>query len=536
MADRGSAQPIRRRTLVRDRRTSSVSFGGARVARTFAGASATLAVLFVGRHLPASLPTILAVGLCVTVAIHIVGVVQASRGVRDEDALGYPHHAGDRDELTGLHNRKSLMLELELAVREAQRRDTVVGVMFIDLDRFKAVNDSMGHGVGDELLKIVAARLEGACRASDVVGRFGGDEFVVICRGLTTHETVEKVAAAMHDTFARPISIGGSELLTGSSIGVTSAGRGDDRSAAELLRDADTAMYAAKNERSGVRIFDEHHRRAVVERMGVERELLPALIDDQFTIHFQPIVSWSRDALTSFEALVRWDHPEYGLIGPDRFLPVVEDSGMMSRLGETVLREALAQKTVWNHHHADARNVSVGVNVAERQLIDRSFPDQVAAAIEWSGVAASELTLEITENVMIERLDDSLAVLRELDELGVSLVIDDFGTGRSSLAWVKELDMIDAIKIDRSFVSGIPEGHVDLAIIDAIMLIAEALELRVVAEGVETTEQARALDELGVELMQGYLFHRPAPADEIDLSHLINVSAAGRGYIPSEKR
>ncbi len=520
--------PERRRAAVRKPSPWSVRIGGARVARTSAGVAATSVALLFGDRIPASLPAILALGLCVTVAIHIVGVAQALQGVRGEDAMGYPHHPANRDELTGLHNRKSLMAELERAVRDAERSDTVVGVLFLDLDRFKAVNDSMGHGVGDELLKIVAARLEGACRASDVVGRFGGDEFVVICSGLTSHETVEGVADTLHATFARPITIGGSELLTGASIGATSAGRGDERTAAELLRDADTAMYAAKNERSGVRVFDEHHRRAVVERMGVERELIPALSDDQFKIFYQPIISWREDSLASFEALVRWEHPKYGLLGPDRFLPVVEDSGMMSRLGETVLRESLAQKTVWNHRHPGVRDLPVSVNVAERQLLDRNFPEQVAAAIEWSGLAASELTLEITENVMIERLDDSLSVLRALDELGVSLVIDDFGTGRSSLAWVKELDMIDAIKIDRSFIAGVPYGHVDLAIIDAIMLIAEALELKVVAEGVETAEQAAALEQLGVDLMQGYLFHRPAPADALDMGQLVDVSAAGR--------
>jgi diguanylate cyclase (GGDEF)-like protein len=526
MFGRGDSQY---RSVPRDMPTSSVTFGGARVARTFAGAVATSVALLIGGRIPASLPSILAVGLCVTVAIHILGVVQGLRGVRDEDASGNPYHPAHRDELTGLHNRKSLMSELELAVQETGRRDTVVGVMFLDLDRFKGVNDSMGHGVGDELLKIVAARLEGACRTSDVVGRFGGDEFVVICRGLLEHATVERVADTLHATFIRPITIDGSELLMSASIGVTSAGKGDERSAAELLRDADTAMYAAKNERSGVRVFDEHHRRAVVERMSVERELVPALSDDQFKVFYQPIVSWTGDTLSSLEALVRWEHPEYGLIGPDRFLPVVEDSGMMSRLGLTVLRESLAQKTVWNQRHSGMRDVSISVNVAERQLIDRNFPEQVAAAIEWAGLPASELTLEITENVMIERLDDSLSVLRELGDLGVSLAIDDFGTGRSSLAWVKQLDMIDAIKIDRSFIIGIPEGHVDMAIIDAIMLIAEALDLKVVAEGVETVEQAEALELLGVDLMQGYLFHRPAPASAIDSGQLIDVSATGRG-------
>ncbi|MEM7023205.1 MAG: EAL domain-containing protein [Pseudomonadota bacterium] len=502
---------------------------GPRLTRSLIGVAVTFIAVVVGNDFGVSAPFVLGVGLSVTLTMHAGALVQGLRGRFAEDELTHARQLSQLDELTGLPNRSSIMSEIGKAVREADEKQTIMGVIFMDLDRFKAVNDSMGHGVGDELLRVVAARLQAACRDDDVVGRFGGDEFVIIVRGLTAHDTVRRVAESIRDSFSNPIQIDGSELLMGCSIGVTTAGRGDSRTASELLRDADTAMYAAKNERSGVRVFDEHHRQAVVERMGIERELLKALSRDQFKVFYQPIISWDQDRLSSFEALVRWEHPEFGLIRPDRFLPVVEDSGMMSRLGETVLRETLAQKMQWQHSHPGSADVSVGVNVAERQLLDRSFPGQVAAAIEWTKIDPAKVTLEITEDVMIERLDDSLTQLRELADLGVSLVIDDFGTGRSALAWVKKLDMIDAIKIDRSFIIGIPDESIDMAIIDGIMLMAEALGHKVVAEGVETFEQAQALESLGVELMQGYLFARPEPASSLDMDTLLGgpVTAAG---------
>ena len=219
----------------------------------------------------------------------------------------------------------------------------------------------------------------------------------------------------------------------------------------------------------------------------------------------------------SYEALVRWNHPEHGLLGPDRFLDVVEESGLMARLGEVVLRESLAQKSLWTHTEAGANHLTICVNVAERQLVDPRFPEQIEEALEWADVQPEELVLEITEDLMIEHRDSSLSVLRRLCDIGVSLVIDDFGTGRSSLSYVKRLDMIDGIKFDRSFVTGIPNGKVDVAIIEAIVSMADALELDIVAEGVETVAQARALSRMGIHRMQGFLFDRPAPAEGLDL-------------------
>jgi len=390
-------------------------------------------------------------------------------------------------------------------------------VLFLDLDRFKAVNDSMGHEAGDELLKAVARRLKSTLRAADTVGRFGGDEFVVICRGLLEPHSVHRVAEAVLESFRVPLVIGNADHVATPSIGISTAAVEDDRSAVEMLRDADTAMYEAKRARTGLSVFDERSRESLIERLQVESQLRPAMANNQFAVYYQPIVDVRLERVVSYEALVRWNHPEHGLLGPDRFLDVVEESGLMARLGEVVLRESLAQKSLWTHMEPGANHLGIGVNVAERQLVDPRFPEQIQEALEWADVRPEELILEITEDLMIEHLDGSLSVLRSLGDIGVSLVIDDFGTGRSSLSYVKRLDMIDAIKIDRSFVTGIPNGKVDLAIIEAIVSMAEALELDIVAEGVETTAQARTLSQMGIHRMQGFLFDRPAPADGLDI-------------------
>ena len=433
------------------------------------------------------------------------------------EELRRARHMATYDRLTGLINRQSLMAELEDAIRAARRTDTVVGVLFLDLDRFKAVNDSMGHEAGDELLRAVGHRLKETVRAADVVGRFGGDEFVVICRGLLEPQSVYRVADSILESFRAPLTVGRSEHVTTPSIGIATASVDDDRSAEDLLRDADTAMYEAKRSKGGVSIFDERSREHLVERLQVERQIRPAMASNQFAVHYQPIVDVRLNQLVSFEALVRWNHPVHGLLAPGRFLDVVEETGLIARLGELVLRESLAQKAIWTHMEPGASHISVGVNVAERQLVDPRFPEQVEEALDWAGVRPDELTLEITEDLMIDHLDDSLSVLRRLGGIGVSLVIDDFGTGRSSLSYVKRLDMIEGIKIDRSFVTGIPEGRVDLAIVEAIVAMAQALELDIVAEGVENVAQAEALRNLGIHRMQGYLFDRPAPADGVDL-------------------
>ena len=492
-------------TLPRGRsETFNVDLG--RITPALLGIVATLMVVWIAGGWGDSALAALVGGLAATISIMASQAANRFRGVSTTEELRRARHMATYDRLTGLLNRQSLMVELDDAIRAARRTDTVVGVLFLDLDRFKAVNDSMGHEAGDELLKSVSQRLKSTLRAADIVGRFGGDEFVVICRGLLEPHSVHRIAETILESFRVPLHIGSAEHVVE-----------DDRSAVELLRDADTAMYEAKRARTGLSVFDERSRESLIEKLQVERQLRPAMATNQFAVYYQPIVDVRLERVISYEALVRWNHPEHGLLGPDRFLDVVEESGLMARLGEVVLQESLAQKSLWTHMEAGANHLSIGVNVAERQLVDPRFPEQIEEALEWADVRPQELILEITEDLMIEHLDGSLSVLRRLGDIGVSLVIDDFGTGRSSLSYVKRLDMIDGIKIDRSFVTGIPNGKVDVAIIEAIVSMADALELDIVAEGVETVSQARALSRMGIHRMQGFLFDRPAPAEGLDL-------------------
>ncbi len=429
--------------------------------------------------------------------------------------LAETEHYARHDALTGLVNRPTMFKELEHSIELSKRDDTVLGVLFLDLDRFKVINDSMGHDAGDELLRIVAGRLQSCVRGSDVVGRFGGDEFIVIVRDLANDSSVVAVAKQILKKFSEPVSLyGGAQVVT-TSIGVAIARPDDQRRPEDLVRDADAAMYKAKQNRSGYAVFDEVQRLEVIDRLDIERDLVKGLDEDQFVVNYQPIVDTSSRRLYGFEALVRWEHPTRGLIGPGTFLGVAEETGMMGRIGELVMREACAQAAVWNHLCDDARKIRMSVNVAEAQLLDANFPALVAEVLDWSGLDASQLVLEIIEDVIVDHMD-GLNMLREIRALGVSLAIDDFGTGQSSLSYVKEFDMVSTLKIDKSFVDELETGQTSIAIIEAIVAMAKALDLRVVAEGVEDPEQLRKLSSFGVDLMQGYLFNAPVAAEVID--------------------
>ncbi len=424
-------------------------------------------------------------------------------------------HNARHDALTGLVNRPTMFAELNRSVEISRRDDTVLGVLFLDLDRFKVINDSMGHDAGDELLRIVSGRLQSCVRGSDVVSRFGGDEFVVIVRDLATDASVIAVAKQILKKFSEPVSLyGGAQVVT-TSIGVAISRPDDVRRPEDLVRDADVAMYKAKQNRSGYAVFDEEQRLEVIDRLDIERDLVKGLDEEQFVVNYQPIVDTAARRLYGFEALVRWKHPSRGLIGPDTFLAVAEETGMMSRIGELVLREACAQAAVWNHLSDDARKIRMSVNVAEAQLLDANFPAIVAEALHWSGLDPTQLVLEIIEDVIVDHME-GLSTLREIRALGVGLAIDDFGTGQSSLSYVKEFDMVSTLKIDKSFVDEMESGQASVAIIEAIVAMAKALDLRVVAEGVENTEQLSRLSALGVDFMQGYLFNAPVAADVID--------------------
>lgn len=433
----------------------------------------------------------------------------------DQKRLDQVAHDARHDDLTGLPNRAELFDVLDQSIVDAARNDMVLGVLFLDLDRFKLVNDSMGHEVGDELLRIVADRLRSTVRNTDVVARLGGDEFIVLCRELVSSDSVIAMGRQILKRFEDPVALNGQDHRIGTSIGISIAMPGDNPKADDLVRDADAAMYRAKETKSGYAVYDDAQRLQIMDRIDIERDLQHALERNEFVVYYQPIVDVFSRSLYGFEALVRWNHPTRGFLGPGSFIPIAEDAGHMSGLGEFVLREACAQAAVWNHISPAARKVKMSVNLAEQQLVDSNLPERIAETLQWAGMKPEQLVLEITEDVIVDHLD-GLGSLRKIRELGVELSIDDFGTGQSSLGYVKQFDMVSNLKIDKRFVRDMRSGDADRAIIEAVVAMASALNMRVVAEGVEFEDQLEELKNLGVSLMQGYLFNTPVGPDLID--------------------
>jgi diguanylate cyclase (GGDEF)-like protein/PAS domain S-box-containing protein len=424
-------------------------------------------------------------------------------------------HRGLHDPLTELPNRTLVLERLGQAVARVDHDRGRVALLFLDLDHFKNVNDSLGHRAGDEVLLQVADRLRAAVRPGDTVGRFGGDEFVVLCEDVDDEAMARTIAARLADAFARPFRAGGDDHVLGASIGVALMDAGADAilDPDALLRDADAAMYRAKEAGRGrIEVFDMGMRAWAVDRLQTEAALRRALeADDQVVVHYQPVVDLRTGAIAAVEALVRWEHPERGLLGPDAFVGVAEESGLIVGLGRRVLELACAQAAAWTAARGPDRPVvPVHVNLSPRQLND---PNLVATVREVLGDAPEgALALEITEGTLIDRGVDRVGVLERLRDLGVTLVLDDFGTGWSSLARLSALP-IGGLKVDRSFVADI--GGRGGPIVDAILRLARAFDLPVVAEGVETGEQLAALDGLECELAQGFLFARPLPAEEL---------------------
>jgi len=471
----------------------------------------------------------------ITLAFCCFGLLIGFRGwfISDDEpdraALDRAVHVANHDQLTQLMNRTGMMNELELSLKETREEDMVLGVLFLDLNRFKLVNDTMGHEAGDQLLQIVAERLKTSVRSTDVVARFGGDEFVILCRGLLSADSVISVAKAITKAFMSPVQLSGNSHMASTSIGVAIFDKNDTRTPEDLVRDADSAMFVAKRNKLGYSVFDEEQHDRSVERMEVERGLTAALQENQFTVFYQPIVDVSGQNIYAFEALVRWNHPERGLLSPGSFLDVAEEAGMLGKIGEIVLREACAQVAVWNHLSPVAKKIKMSVNLSEQQLLDGNLQFLVADILSWAGIEPTQLILEITEDIIVDHLD-SLDALRRLKELGVSLAIDDFGTGQSSLNSIKQLDMVATLKIAEKFVTDMNTSDADRAIIEAIVAMAKALDMNIIAEGIEKEAQINSLLELGVKNMQGYFFSRPLPAESIDPNQWFSRNEIAQTY------
>lgn len=457
-------------------------------------------------------------GFAVTASICAVVAIQRLVSGTTHARLRAMEHKASHDELTGLLARDELRARLDTALRSAYRHDRVVGVLFLDLDGFKGINDSMGHEAGDALLQGFADRLRRSVRSEDLVARFGGDEFVVVTLGLERESAVREVAENIRKSFEHPIDIPEGKILMTPSVGVALGSRLNPAGPDELVAHADQAMYRAKRLKTGIQVFDERQRREVLDRREVEQALVPALADGQFQVFYQPIVSETEGRTIALESLIRWKHPVHGTLGPDRFLPVAEEAGLLARLGEVVMREAVAQTSVWNHLYGPDHHPVVSVNLAERQLVDPSFPDRVAEILEWAGVSADQLGLEVGEELLLRRIGDSNRVLHRLSALGCRLIVDDFGIAHGAFSRIRDIDLVDLVKIDRTIIAGLDADNVARAVVEATVSMANALDIAVVAEGVEREQQRLAVVDLGIDLMQGFLFLPPVPADEYERS------------------
>ena len=447
------------------------------------------------------------------VAVHDVTVrrkVESHLLEKHQELDRLAHH----DQLTGLPNRLYLQVHLPEAITEAQRNNSVLAVLFLDLDRFKHVNDSRGHETGDKLLKTVAQRIRSTMRAEDVVVRMGGDEFVVILKGVKNTEQVNEAAGRINNALSAPMIVDGRTLVTTVSIGVALYPH-DGADMGELLRHSDTAMYQAKDRgRNNFQLFSPGMDKRLKERIAIESSLRTALQSRQLDVHYQPIVDIESHKIVALEALLRWKHPNHGYVRPERFVTVAEEAGLIVPIGEFVMQRAIEDTVRWRQ--AGASIVPVAINISAVQLQRSNVPETIARLTKQHGLEPSMLQVELTESAVFERREArareaSQDAVGKLRELGVHIAIDDFGTGYSSLSYLKRW-RVDTLKIDRSFVRDLVTDMSDLAIVSAIIAMARHLNIKVVAEGIEGWPQLEKLRTLGCSYAQGYLFARPAPA------------------------
>ena len=423
-------------------------------------------------------------------------------------------HRAMHDPLTGLPNRELLMERIDAGLARTKRPGERLVLLFLDLDSFKNVNDGLGHGVGDLLLVDLSNRLSGVMRPGDTLARFSGDEFAVVCEAIPDAE-VEVLVEQIRAVIAPPFTFATNEVTLTASVGVAPATPG--ATAQSLLREADSAMYRAKSSgRDQAALFHQTMHEQAAARLDDQLGLRRALERDELRAHFQPVVDLASGEAVGMEALVRWQHPGRGLLGPDAFIPLAEETGLILPLGSWMLEQALAQLQQWRHDIPEAKDLWVAVNLSPRQLTDPDLIHKVSRALNDTGVPPGQLHLEITETAVMRSLDMATSALDALRTLGVHLIIDDFGTGYSSLARLKRLP-VTALKIDRSFVDGLGRDSSDLSIVDAIVNMADSLALGVIAEGVETPEQFEILQSLGTRMGQGYLWSRAMPASGLGL-------------------
>jgi diguanylate cyclase (GGDEF)-like protein len=421
-------------------------------------------------------------------------------------------HESLHDPVTDLANRTLFQQQVNQAIPRVRRGDGVSAIMLLDLDRFKEVNDTLGHHQGDVLLHEVGVRLSSSVRAGDLIGRLGGDEFAVFAFDLESREEAFLLAGRVRESIAQRVELAGVALEVEASIGLSICpGDGDD--VEELLSHADVAMYQAKRQHTGIELYDADTDESSRLRLGLLAELHTAIAEDQLVVHYQPKVESRTAQVEGFEALVRWNHPVRGLLYPDEFIALAENTGLMRPLTSRVLDLALGQCREWRE--AGHGDLTVAVNLSTRNLLDGALPQEVAERLAVHQLPASALELEITETTLMVDPVRAKAILVELAAIGVSLAIDDFGTGYTSLSWLGELP-ITTLKIDKSFVMRMTSHEKDEAIVRSSVQLGQNLGLDVVAEGIEHADTWRGLTELGCQYLQGYYFSRPQPADRVD--------------------
>ena len=468
-----------------------------------------------------ALIALLLIGSCISAAIvdkklqlkeHDLRRVNALLSQLDQ-ARASLQQVAHYDPLTNLINRRGFNQLFAEKLIDCTARNSKLAVMFLDIDHFKRINDSLGHDAGDELLKVIAARIKHATRShDDVVARFGGDEFCILIN-LSHHDEAQSMGHRIMLKLKEPIELSGRQMVMTTSIGISVFPQ-DGITSAELLKHADLALYQSKgNGRNNLTFFSPNLKTRASLELQIEEELRNALNEDKgLFLHYQPIFDLKNGRVAKLEALVRWQHPEHGLLGPDRFISIAEANGLIAELDHWVLRKAChdlaaLSRQGWQH-------LGIAVNCSARNLVRVELADEIESALRTSGIAAHRLELEVTENALMCNLSSTSQLLRQIRALGVSLSIDDFGTGYSSLAYLKRLPL-NTLKIDRSFIQDIPTSSQDMEIVQAIILMAHTLHLQVVTEGVETTQQFEFLNQFGCDFIQGYLLSLPVPFEAL---------------------
>ena len=457
-----------------------------------------------GKLIPVSM-----IGFPIRIGEKINGIIYIYQDISERKSFEEQiTHQAFHDALTGLPNRTLFSERLDRALKRSRRRtDFHYALLLIDLNKFKAVNDSLGHPAGDQLLIQVSRRLSSCIRAMDTVARLGGDEFAIIIEEFTSEEDLVKMTKRMHALLCKSYTICQSEIFSGASIGIVPS-IVEYSSSEDILRDADIAMYRAKQNNKGMMVFDKHMHQELIEAINLENELREALENQELLLYFQPIVSVFDEHLEGFEALVRWNHPLRGMIPPDRFIPLAEETGLIVDLGRWVISEACSRLKSWLDSYPLATQLTMSVNVSIRQFAKPGLVEHIINMLRHNYLNPACLKIEITESVIMQETAHIVGELHRLREFGVKIAIDDFGTGYSSLSYLRSMP-IDHLKIDRSFISGVQESQENDQIVQSIITLAKSLGLSVIAEGVETREQFEKLRALQCDKAQGFMFSRP---------------------------